>query len=227
MSRSRDIVSLLSARQAAPKDGCYSTVKQLSGVDLAILKFTSSQIYNVAKIGDSTKVVAGGPCYVSVFPLNSKAINAVIYNFTQGPVTANVICPLQDGYALVYPNLTLPGMSGGPVLNDQGPLIGIHGRANTTESPQNPQLNPDIYIKTEFNLGIPINTFLSLIPKVATNLGFRSPTLVVIFQQLTADDYFLQAGEKSEKGQLRDAIANYDQAIRLRSNYSEAYSKKG
>jgi tetratricopeptide (TPR) repeat protein len=205
----------------------YSTVKQFSGVDLAILKFTSSQNYSVVKIGDSTKVMAGSPCYVSGFPLKSKAITEVIYNFTQGQVTANASRPLQDGYALVYTNLTLPGMSGGPVLNDQGLLIGIHGRADTTESPQNPELNSNIYVKTGFNLGIPINTFLGLIPKVAANLGFRAPTSVVIPQQLTADDYFLQAGEKSDKGQLKAAIADYDQAIRLRPNYPEAYSRKG
>ena len=76
------------------------------------------------------------PCFVAGSPGKTAAINEVICNFTAGQITANAECPLQDGYGLVYSNATLPGMSGGAVLDDQEQLIGIHGRSDTASKPQ-------------------------------------------------------------------------------------------
>ena len=82
-----------------------------------------------------------------------------------------LVVPSVDGYALVYSNSTLPGMSGGPVLDPEGQLIGIHGRADTATKVQDQNLNPDIYVKSGFNLGIPINTFTTLAPKAGIDVG--------------------------------------------------------
>ena len=35
----------------------------------------------------------------------------------------------RDGYALIYTVNALPGMSGGPILDTRGNLVGINGRA--------------------------------------------------------------------------------------------------
>ncbi len=43
----------------------YSTVKKLSGVDLAVVQFTSSKSYSVAKIGNSDSVTEGKAAYVA------------------------------------------------------------------------------------------------------------------------------------------------------------------
>lgn len=108
----------------------YSNVKKFPGVDLALVEFTSSKPYQVAQLGDSSNVRAGEPVYVSGFPMPTAAITEPIWNFSEGKVTANAKRPLADGYGLVYSNNTLPGMSGGSVLDRQGQLIGIHGRAD-------------------------------------------------------------------------------------------------
>jgi S1-C subfamily serine protease len=115
---------------------------------------------------------------------------------------------------LAYSNPTLPGMSGGPVLNEQGKLIGIHGRAERVERVQNSQLRNDIAVlKTEFNYAIPINTFLTLAPKVKKTLALRTPSPSVSSGP-KADDFFLQAEEKNKTGDWKGAIADLDQAIR-------------
>ena len=93
----------------------YSSVKKLPNIDLAVVEFTSSQTYSVAKIGDSDLATEGKAAYVAGFPKTSAAINTSIYNFTDGRITANASRPLEDGYALVYSNNTLPGMSGAGV----------------------------------------------------------------------------------------------------------------
>jgi Trypsin-like peptidase domain len=47
--------------------------------------------------------------------------------FTSGNIT-NINQRGKDGYQLKYTNDTVRGMSGGPILNQDGKLIGIHGR---------------------------------------------------------------------------------------------------
>jgi tetratricopeptide (TPR) repeat protein len=204
----------------------YATVKPLSGVDLAILEFTSSRNYTVAKLGNSRSAPSGTTIFVAGFPVPTAAITESIFNFTEGKMTANAERPLADGYALVYSNNTLPGMSGGPVLNEAGEVIGIHGRGDTESSGTKTTANPDIVVKTGFNLAIPINTFLSLSGKTGVT-GFPSPAPAPTSNQPTADDFYLQANAKYKKGDLKGAITDFDQAIRLNPNFALAYNNRG
>jgi S1-C subfamily serine protease len=139
----------------------YQSVRRLQGVDLAIAQFTSSDTYNTAQLGDSNTLQEGMTIYVSGFPGAGSTISASSYNFTQGQLTARTNGTKNNGYTLVYTNKTLPGMSGGPVFNPEGQLVGIHGSADG-ESQTLEKLNSRVFVKTGFNLGIPINTFVSL-----------------------------------------------------------------
>ncbi|WP_293145067.1 MULTISPECIES: serine protease [unclassified Microcoleus] len=200
----------------------YSSVKKLPNIDLAVVEFTSSQTYSVAKIGNSDLATEGKAAYVAGFPKTSAAINTSIYNFTDGRITANASRPLEDGYALVYSNNTLPGMSGGPVLNENGEVVGIHGRADTRAA-ESSSINQNIQIaKTGFNLGIPINTSLRLLASSQVDLGVKVPSAPVATGP-KADDFFIQGGDKFNKGDYQGAVAAYSQAIQLNPNYAEAY----
>ncbi|MEO0374353.1 MAG: trypsin-like peptidase domain-containing protein [Cyanobacteria bacterium P01_A01_bin.17] len=202
------------------------TIKKLPDVDLALVQFKSPQSYSVVELGDSGQASEGSLSYVAGFPLRTEAISETIYNFTEGKITANAGQSLKDGYSLIYSNNTLPGMSGGPVLNAQGKLIGIHGRADTTEKVQNQSLNPEIYIKSGFNLGIPTRTFLRLASQAGLNLGFVVPAAQTP-NQTKADDFFLQAQRQMKQRDYQGAIATLNQAINLNPNYSAAYALRG
>jgi tetratricopeptide (TPR) repeat protein len=203
------------------------TVKKLTGVNLALLQFTSDQTYSVAKIGDSSQSPKDTPCYVAGFPMKGLAITESIYNFTEGKITANATRPLKGGYALMYSNPTYPGMDGGPILNDRGELIGIHGQAGE-QTVQKSEINPNVSVlKTEFNFGIPINTFLSLVPQVDKALALPKPPPTLPSSQLTADDFFLLGSEKFKIKDYRGAIENYDKAITLSPRYSRVHSFRG
>ncbi|BCL34722.1 tetratricopeptide repeat-containing serine protease family protein [Nostoc sp. MS1] len=194
----------------------YSSVKQLPGVDLAVVQFSSNQNYNVAKIGNSDSSSEGTTAYVAGFPAPTFAINQSIYTFSNGTITANASKPLRDGYALVYSNNTSEGMSGGAVLNDQGELIAIHGRADKDAKE----------IKTGFNLGIPVNTFLRMSAQVGVDTGVSAPNTPVATAPKAAD-FLLQAVDKYNKEDYQEAIANFTQAIRLNPKYTQAYIGQG
>jgi tetratricopeptide (TPR) repeat protein len=203
------------------------SIQPLPGVDLALVQFKSGGSYGVAKMGDSTKSPSGSASFVSGFPGTNEVRNEPEYYFTSGEIAANGSRPNKDGYALAYSNPTLPGMSGGPVLNEQGELIGIHGRAEKAEKLQNSQVSSNIYVlKTEFNYAIPINTFLTLAPQVNKNLALRTPSPSVSSAP-KADDFFLQADEKLSRADYKGAIEDFNQVLRLNPNYEVAYTGRG
>lgn len=168
-----------------------NNIETISGIDLAILEFNSDRIYQTAKLGNGETLIEGTTVYVSGFPLPTTAIDASIYTFVPGKVTATASGNLRDGYGLVYTNDTLPGMSGGPVFNEQGEVVGIHGRADTTQTESTNYDN--IYVKTGFNLGIAITPDLlaKVTPSSTTPLP-PSTTIIIDPVQPSANSLISQ-----------------------------------
>jgi S1-C subfamily serine protease/Tfp pilus assembly protein PilF len=137
----------------------YGKVKKLANVDLAVVQFTSNQAYPVARLGNSQQVQEGDGIFVAGWPVPDAAITQPTRVVTRGEI-AGLQTGGADGYELVYNNTTSPGMSGGPVFNATGEVIGIHGRASGSQERG----------KTGLNLGIPINLFLRLAPQTGLNL---------------------------------------------------------
>lgn len=138
----------------------HSTVNSLPDVDLALVRFTSSQTYRVAKLGNSDRIQLGTSVYVAGWRHAEPPIETVLLRFVGGSIAARPPRPLPEGYQLIYTNVTGFGMSGGPILNEEGELIGIHGQKEGREVflPNYETITDE----TNFNLGIPINTFLKV-----------------------------------------------------------------
>ncbi|QLE56224.1 trypsin-like peptidase domain-containing protein [Nostoc sp. TCL26-01] len=136
-----------------------SQVKQFSGVDLAVFQFTSNANYRVAEKGNSDQVALGTNISVAGYPQGTSDID-----FRRGAISRLVRNP-KDGYAFVYDIGGFPGMSGGAILDEQGKLVGIHGRAIT---------RPDTNATTVY--GIPLKTYLSLAPSVQPIATAPAPT---------------------------------------------------
>ena len=105
------------------------SLKRLGEVDMAIITFISNKKYQVATIGDVVSLSEGNMIFVAGFPLPTSSFPVSLYRFLKGNLITNANVFIPDGYQLLYQNPTLPGMSGGPVLNINGELVGIHGRA--------------------------------------------------------------------------------------------------
>ncbi|MEI6064398.1 MAG: tetratricopeptide repeat-containing serine protease family protein, partial [Pseudanabaena sp. ELA748] len=174
------------------------------GVDLAVVTFVSKDTYKVATIsrylastferrssyegeanrgkiflGQESNVnqaifVAGFPKTTGRYEFNpGRIVN------TSGSMITNPINRSQ-GYRLVYSNLTLAGMSGGPVLDANGRLIGIHGRADGQNSADGRVVGGTVdeaisnaRINFGNSLGIPITTFLALLPSTGIQINLN------------------------------------------------------
>ena len=104
------------------------SAQTLGKLDLALVRFTSSKNYPLAKIADSRTVKEGATVYYAGFPAET-ANQPRNYRFIRADITGR--SQNQEGYELSYNGSASPGMSGGPVLNEEGLLIAIHGKAET------------------------------------------------------------------------------------------------
>jgi tetratricopeptide (TPR) repeat protein/V8-like Glu-specific endopeptidase len=190
-------------------------------IDLAVVKFRAAAAYPTAKLGNSNVLKEGMDLYVAGYPLATKAITDSVFVFRTGTVSANSSKVFEKGYSLVYSNDTLPGMSGGAVLNQNGELVAIHGRGDREIN-----TSGETGAKTGFNLGIPINRFGSIASTLGVNLTDK-------FADITenvapkADDFIALAAQKYQKRDYRGALADYDRAIQLNPNYVVAYNYRG
>ncbi len=100
--------------------------------DLAVLQFQSKQNYAVAQAGSSVNLRPGATIYFAGYPSPGQVDTKRSYRFEEVRVTSRVQ-GANEGYELSYGGNALPGMSGGPVLDSNGRLVGIHGRAEVRE----------------------------------------------------------------------------------------------
>ncbi|MEA5534145.1 tetratricopeptide repeat-containing serine protease family protein [Crocosphaera sp. XPORK-15E] len=239
------------------KDG----IKTFEGVDIGVVEFTSPETYQVATLADYT---VGGfktnkididiqkpLIFLSGFPLVKSGNPS--RKFTIGvasPEYINLMATndrysLSTGMELIYNALSLPGMSGGAVLDHQGRVIGINAGAEYAVIGQGEEAE-ELYFGN--SLGVPIKTFLGQLQKGNLNpqwfkietkapetlskeqinqirLGFftqKTPTA-----SSSAVEWFHYGQFLARLEQYDQAIAAYNQAIQGNPQFYQAYYLKG
>ncbi|MFM6452297.1 MAG: serine protease [Planktothrix sp.] len=139
--------------------------KEGNGPDLAIITFETTEEYSVAPISNSDEATIGSGIYISGYPLAVMGSTEREYAFTSGQVT-NIRSSNPEGYTMRYDAVTRRGMSGGPVFDVSGRVIGIHGQGDTVATVNNESAGRQEEVKTGLNSAIPINTFIALMPEV-------------------------------------------------------------
>ncbi|GAA6619784.1 serine protease [Scytonema sp. NUACC26] len=114
------------------------SVHSIKNADLALVQFESQKPYRVGILGDSNVLSVGEPVYASGFPNyyfpsknvveDTRTWGTRAFRLTKGKVSLLSNRSLSGGYRLGYTNEVEQGMSGGPVLNKRGQIIGINGR---------------------------------------------------------------------------------------------------
>jgi serine protease Do len=137
-------------------------------LDLALMQFQSREQYPVAPMGESERAVVGSTIYVAGYPLPIASGFERKLEFTTGIISSR-LDRASSGYGLRYQAVTRRGMSGGPVFDADGKIVGIHGQGDTVGTIMS-QLNGQIEeIKTGLNAAIPIDTFMVLLSQTNRN----------------------------------------------------------
>jgi tetratricopeptide (TPR) repeat protein len=160
--------------------------------------------------------------------------------------TAQSAVSLTGGYELVYSSITFGGMSGGPVLDSQGRVIGIHGRTDGETAIDN-NSNSKETIQLGNSLGIPVSTFLALATRLNTQAqkiettpppelnqqkvkSIQTAILSVdVSQSTTTASQWLERGNQLWRlGRYPEAIRAFDAAIKQKPKFIHlAYFGKG
>lgn len=161
----------------------YSKVKPLPGVDLAVVEFTSDKDYQVAKLG-TAPTSEGQDVFVSGWPklgsTGQQAGGTLTRQFTGGAISGYLPVAFR-GYQMTYTNTTRGGMSGGPVLDAGGRVVGVHGMGDgeDIQTLLGQGLNQEAAttiastFKTGFNYAIPISTYLQVAPQAGIYLSVQ------------------------------------------------------
>ena len=172
----------------APNEKQYavekSSIKLEEGVDLAVVKFRSQENYQVAILAKyPTKdfeymFTAGYPrlgdkspwrfTLGQIFSKEQGLLATTQSDFNNNSSgTSQAAISLTGGYELVYSSITFGGMSGGPVLDSQGRVIGIHGRTEGEAAIDNNSSSGGT-IQLGNSLGIPVSTFVGIANRLKT-----------------------------------------------------------
>jgi tetratricopeptide (TPR) repeat protein len=208
-----------------------SSVKLLGkDLDLAIIRFRSNRNYVVAKVAIPKTLKINDRVYAAGFPFAQPG-----FVFSSGESIAVVNKRLvgdNGGYTVVYNALTLPGMSGGGVFDDNGRLVAIHGIGDRFQENTDLGNKSRINSKIGYNRGIPVHWLTQNLLKVGIKLGDRSTPIIYSDAQkqaINADEYFIAGfnkfvdpGSKVLIGK-RQAVQKFGQAIGLNPKYEYAY----
>ena len=201
------------------------------GNDLAILQFRSREIYPVASLAQSIPFPIGAEVYAAGFPFDLNTGLSNQFRFLPGMVVLRTGQPINRGYQLAYTIDVKKGMSGGPLLNRAGQVIGINGMGayplnnNVYNLPDGTKPCKSLLpIMQESSFAIPIDTLMGL---ASTTLKINyapvmqdiSPRIGVVLEN---GKYDLRSWEEQRKN--RDtSVAK----LRLQQRVSKAMANCG
>ncbi len=121
--------------------------------DLAVITFKTTDVYPTANLGDSNQAGFGYSIAIFGYPYldDNQQAEQRPFVYSSGELN-NPKGQRPNGYDWLYNAVTQKGMSGGPVFDENGAVVAIHGRGEQVQG------------KAAFNAGIPINTFIALAP---------------------------------------------------------------
>lgn len=205
-----------------------ANTQQIPSFDMAVVTFKpegSECPYKALPFGDSNKVQRLDKILVAGFPA-PEGRKDLIFQIIPGQVTATPP-PIVDGYAICYTAPTIGGSSGGPVVNEAGQVVAVHGladvevrkMANIREgkvSGEEAQASGTQVGNTGLKWGIPIGSF----PK-----DFKPSTQPDVLSQARKWRSF--GNNSYERGEYQSSLDAYKEAIQIKRDYPEAWYGKG
>jgi Flp pilus assembly protein TadD len=197
-------------------------------------KFNSRENYRVATLANyDLKLGETGFVFCSVWP-KAEAGSQASRLFTAGRIFSKEkgailfrgeghLSRIFGGYELFYTNITYGGMSGGPVLDMRGRVIGIHGMVDGEPVGEQAGL-PKGFIQLGYSLGVPVRTFVNWAKEVGEDPGWLrvgkdAPPVLTAEEQRSIVESLIKNIAAPGKDANALAWVNYgNQLWRLRKN---------
>ena len=170
----------------------FKSITRIGNVDMAIADVSS--IREIPDILVATEPASvGTDSRVYGYPIDS---NGELVS-SSGIIFSNSNLGIDQGYQMIYSMETKPGMSGGPVIDDVGNIIGIHGRGELNQFQSDYK---DKVVKTHLNNGVPISYFISYLRGENTSYTPQEPKTIEDLNALTYREWRTKRDHGGEKG---------------------------
>lgn len=218
----------------------YRTVRSLPGVDLALLEFESDRNYAVATLADYPYNAQFRNVFVAGWVSSERHLSPGLL-LSQNFALTHAQEPISNGYELFYTSITEVGMSGGPVLDTDGRVIGIHGRVEGEEIYDNASGQVS-RVKLGFSSGVPVPAFLRSLSQAGISLSLRAENslpdplsprdaaaiaaafpISPVSGNMNALSWANRGNELYRAEQFDEALEAFDRAIALDANFYPAW----
>jgi len=226
-------------------------VKRAENADLAVVTFEDGGFgdcsYPTLALGDSDRLGVGDRITMTGYPERAGE-DHIVAQTPGGTITYVATSPLPQGYAISYDMTSAGGMSGAPLLNTAGKVVGIHGRTDIeiVQRGRSEQSSAEQIEELEaaevrvtassqvyhFKWGIPIKTFVEQRSSFASENVFSQDSTVSSEGSSdpnlkTIQDLMDRADRLRKSGDYRDALEIYEEVLQLDSGNAKAWFGKG
>ncbi|MBD1865174.1 MULTISPECIES: tetratricopeptide repeat-containing serine protease family protein [Trichocoleus] len=205
-----------------PMTVVYNFRQSQNPLDLALVEFTSSDLYPVATLGDSNQSQVSDPVYAYGYPdIGGQESSSRSAQFTGGSMTSRT--GIENSF--LHTAATWGGMSGGAMFDTDGRVIGVI-QANLRGLTQG--IGPEVEGgSTPFNQAIAINAFTSAMP-LSAPATLSAQDLIVdrsipVIRRTKAHGFFVQGMSAYSQGDALSAINSFSQSLQSDPKYADAY----
>ena len=145
------------------------TIFKSKKVDVGLVKFYSTEKYQIAKIDKEDEVKIGDDIFIAGFR-SGQLLEDNTLRFVSGNIISVSKKFVTDGWELYFDGPTVRGMSGGPLFNEQSNLIAINAGSETEETENG-------IIETGYNAGVPIKYYFSFVQEL-NDLGINLKSFI-------------------------------------------------